>query len=386
MKRKFLILALLSSLFCAMFFPDCDVPDFSEWGDQNKIVLIWNKGYEKQTSKDVVRGMIWTFSWLGAELPEGCFAQAVKTQDSVRYTVNFDSLGFTDRAQFALQRICDSIRRTEQYKAQGGIDVGQFVMLTLGCSNHYYDIVGAPYRLEDFKTHYALDSTVHVFGLTTSGIAKGHRLIHFSRDTSLMHYGFMAMEGHGSLDSGTFQASHYECFDVMPNGQLRFMIYGEDGHLIAGTPAEFGAAGKPAKCLWCHETHIQSLFVNNIPVANMMSNEEFLLYRDSMQARLERYRLTLRSDMNYENHEEHTLAELLYITYMEPTAMHLAHEWNTTEDSVRWILRDEKSYKFEEFDYVGTVWNRKHVQYYDTIRDIEVPWSARETGAEVNFQ
>jgi hypothetical protein len=117
-----------------------------------------------------------------------------------------------------------------------------------------------------------------------------------------------------------------------------------------------------------------------------MSNEEFLLYRDSMQARLERYRLTLRSDMNYENHEEHTLAELLYITYMEPTAMHLAHEWNTTEDSVRWILRDEKSYKFEEFDYVGTVWNRKHVQYYDTIRDIEVPWSARETGAEVNFQ
>ena len=386
MKRRLVITILFSSFFCAMFFPDCDVPDVSQDGEFNKIVLIWNKGYEKQTSQDVMRGMIWTFSWLGAELPEGSFANAVRTQDSLRYTVNFDSLGFTDEAQHELKVICDSIRRTEEYKARGGIDIGEFVMLTLGCSNHYYRIVGAPARLSDFRQHYKLDSTVHVFGLTTSGVARGERLVHFSRDTSLLHYGFMAMEGTGSLDSGTFVADHYECFDVMPNGQLRFMIYGSDGHLTSGTPKQYGEAGKPAKCLWCHETSIQPLFIDNRPVAGMMTNEEFITYRDSMQARLQRYRFSLKSDMNYENHQEHTLAELLYITYMEPTAMHIAHEWNITEDSVRWILRREKSYTFEEFDYIGTVYDRRNVWYHDTIRNIEVPQSARETGYEVNFQ
>jgi hypothetical protein len=386
MKLRFVITVIVLAFLCSLFFPDCDVPDFSNLGEQNKIVLIWNKGYEKQTSQDVMRGMIWTFSWLGSELPEGCFAKGVQTTDSIRYTVNFDSLGFTDRAQSALQGICDSIRRTEEYKARGGIDIGQFVMLTLGSSYHYYEIVGAPRTLADFKQHYRLDSTVHVFGLTTSGIAKGHRLIHFSRDTSLMHYGFMAMEGHGSLDSGTFVPTHYECFDVMPNGQLRFMIYDEDGWLTDGTPKEFGEAGKPAKCLWCHETSIQPLFIDNKPVAGMLTNEGFIAYRDSMQARLQRYRFSLKSDMNYENHQEHTLAELLYITYMEPTAMHLAHEWSISEDSVRRLLHREKSYTFEEFDYIGTVYDRKHVRYYDTINEIEVPWSARETGTDVNFQ
>lgn len=385
MKRRLVISVIIASFFCAMFFPECDVPDFSNLGEQNKIVLIWNKGYEKQTSQDVMRGMIWTFSWLGSELPEGCFANGVRTTDSIHYTVNFDSLGFTDRAQYALGRICDSIRRTEQYIAQGGIDIGQFVMLTLGCSNHYYEIVGAPKTLADFKQEYRLDSSVNVFGVTNSGIAKGHRLIHFSKDTSLFHYGFMAMEGHGSLDSGTFVPTHYECFDVMPNGQLRFMIYNEDGWLTSGTPKEFGEAGKPAKCLWCHETSIQPLFIANKPVEGMLTDEGFIAYRDSMMARLQRYRFSLKSDMNYENHQEHTLAELLYITYMEPTALHLAHEWSTTEDSVRWILRDEKSYVFEEFDYIGTVYDRKRVEHYDSIPVIEVPWSARETGWEVNF-
>lgn len=386
MKKKIILPLFISALFCSLLFPDCDVPNISGLGESNKIVLIWNKGYEKQTSQDVMRGMIWTFSWLGAELPEGCFAKAVQTSDSIRYTVNFDSLGFTDRAQFALQRICDSIRLTEQYKSQGGIDIGQFVMLTLGCSNHYYDIVGAPVKLDDFKQEYLLDVTVHVFGVTTSGIAKGHRLIHFSRDTSLFHYGFMAMEGHGSLDSGTFVASHYECFDVMPNGQLRFMVYNEDGWLTSGTPKEFGEAGKPAKCLWCHETSIQPLFIDNKPVTGMLTNEGFIAYRDSMMASLQRYRFSLKSDMNYEHHQEHTLAELLYITYMEPTAMHLSHEWNISEDSVRKLLKRERSYTFEEFDYIGTVYDRKYVRNYDTIKEIEVSQSARETGTEVNFR
>ncbi len=383
MKTKTSIVILITVLFASMEF-EC-IPYPEEGHNETKIVLIWNKGYEKQTSQDVVRGMIWTFSWLGAELPEGCFAKAVQTTDSTRFTVTISDLGFSYNSLIAIDKICDSICRTEEYTRRGGIDIGEFVMLTLGSSYHYYSIVDVPLTLNDFKRKYKLDWNFNAFGVTNSSIAEGNRLIYFSVDTALFNYGFLAMEGHGSLDSGTFMPTHYECFDIMRNGQLRFMVYNEDGKLVSGTPAEFGDAGKPAKCLWCHETSIQPLFIPNTPVVGMMTNEEFLEYRDSMQASLQRYRFSLKSDMNYENHREHTLAELLYITYMEPTAMHLAHEWSISEDSVRNLLKRERSYTFEEFDYIGTVYDRKHVGSYDSIRDIEVPSSARETGVEVNF-
>jgi hypothetical protein len=385
-KKNIILPFFISAILCSLLFPDCDVADSSDDGEQNKIVLIWNKGYEGQTGADVMRGMIWTFSWLGAELPEGSFTSSVMSTDSIHFTVNFESLGFTDRAQTVLRKLCDSIRSSEEYKERGGIDIGLFSMITLGTSSNYYEIVGAPLKLDDFRQKYKLDSSVYTFGVTTSGIAEGHRLIHFSKDTSLFNYGFMAMEGKGSLDSGTFEASHYECFDVMPNGQLRFMIYDEKGQLVDGTPAEFGEAGKPAKCLWCHETSIQPLFIDNRPVSGMLTNEGFIAYRDSMQASLQRYRFSLKSDMNYENHQEHTLAELLYITYMEPTALHIAHEWGTTEQRVRDILKTEKSYPFEEFDYIGIVYSRRDVMRYDLRSTIAIPESARETVRAANFQ
>lgn len=385
MRRQTIISLFVLSLVGGMLLPDCGAPESSRQNESNTIVLIWNKGFEKQTGNDVVRGLMWTFSWLGADLPEGCIENSIRVQDSVKFTVNLDGLGFSEAAGKELRVICDSIRNTGEYKARGGLDVGEFIMLTLGSSNHYYRIVGAPVKFTEFVKTYHLDSTVNVFGVTVSSISAGHRKIIFSKDTSLFHCGFMAIEGHGSLDSGTFQPSIYECFDIMPNGQLRFMIYDSNGNLISGTPQEVGDAGKPTKCLWCHETSIQTLFINNIPVAGMMTNEEFLSIRDSMQARLQRYRFSLKSEMNYENYPEHTQAELLYITYMEPSVMHIANEWKMTEDRVRELLKQEHSYVFEEFDYIGNVYPRETVNKYDTIKAIKVPSSAREVGEEVNY-
>lgn len=372
-------------LLFALCFPCCDVPDFSRLDEPNKIVLKWNKGYETQTRSDVMRGMIWSFSWMGAELPDSCYFHAVHPLDSVTFEVNLDSLGFNETASEALLIICDSIRRTPEYTARGSIDIGEFMMLTLGSTWHYYAITGVPKTLEEFKAKYQLDNHPFVFGVTKSSIAEGHRKILFSRDTALFHCGFMAVEGEGSLIDGTFTETLYECFDIMPNGQLRFMIYGKNGNLISGSPQAVGDAGKPTKCLWCHETSIQSLFIDNTPVNGMLTNEEFLLLRDSMQASLQRYRLALKSEMNFENHPEHTLGELLYITYMEPTLMHIANEWDTTEAAAQVILQHKRSTVFEEFDYIGRVYSRTDVNSLDSITNIEVPASARETGEEVDF-
>lgn len=373
------------AMMIALFFPFCDIPDFSEWGKPNKITLIWNKSYEGQTQADVKRGLIWTLSWLGAELPKGSFEKAIESTDSTILTLNLDSVGFNEPACYALREICDSIRRSEEYAAYGGIDVGKFVMLTLGSSWHYYAITGVPKTFAEFKSIHHVDSSAYLFGVTKSSVAEGHRKVYFSHDTSLFNCGFIAEEGEGSLTNGTFTATMYECFDIMPNGQLRFMIYNAEGKLESGSPRAIGDAGKPPKCLWCHETHIQGLFIENNSVASMMTNDEFMLYRDSMQAGLERYRATLKTDMDWKNQHDHTLGELLYITYMEPTVMHLSNQLGMSEADVRILLKHKNHHRFEEFDYIGEVYERWQVVSLDTVRNLEVPASARETAGEVNY-
>ncbi len=388
MKKRVVISILGASLFIAMFFPFCDVPDFKELDDL-KITLIWNKSYETQTRQDVMRGLIWDLSWLGAELPKGSFDHAVKFDpaDSTRFTINLDSVGFNETARNALFVICDSIMKSEEYKKHNGLDVGKFVTLTLGSSWHYYEITGVPKTLDEFKTKYSIDVTANVFGVTTSTISEGHRRILFSKDTSLFQYGFVAEEGVGSLDSGTFAPEFYECFDIMPNGQLRFVVYDEHGELASGTPSHVGDAGKPAKCLWCHEIVIQPLFIDNREVKGMLTNRGFLNIRDSMQVRLERYRLTLNTDMNWNYRPDHTLGELLYITFMEPTMMHLMNEWKMSEADVKAILGRNPPQKFEEFDYIGDVYdrNRADTEHWDAVRTLYYPMWVRETGEEVDY-
>lgn len=373
------------ALLIALFFPFCDVPDFSDLGKPNTITLIWNKSYEGQKQADVKRGLIWTLSWLGAELPAGSFEKAIESNDSTIMILNLDSVGFNETACIALREICDSIRRSEEYAYYGGIDVGKFVMLTLGTSWHYYAITGVPKTLTEFKAMHHVDSSAYVFGVTKSSVAEGHRKIYFSHDTSLFHCGFIAEEGEGSLNDGTFQPVMYECFDIMPNGQLRFIIYDANGKLAEGSPSVIGDAGKPPKCLWCHETNIQGLFIENNSVANMMTDDEFMLYRDSMQAGLERYRAALKTDMDWKNQRDHTLGELLYISYMEPTVTHLSHQLKMSEADVRLLLKHKNHHRFEEFDYIGEVYERWQVETLDSVRNLEVPTSAREVAKEVNY-
>lgn len=384
MRKSFTLGLSAASILIVLLFPLCNVPG-SPGKQANKITLTWNKSFEGQTQNDIKRGMIWTLSWLGAELPRGSFERACEWSDTTRFTINLDSLGFNEKACKALRVICDSIKRSEQYKRDDAIDIGQFSMLTLGSSWHYYEITGVPETLEEFRQKYDVTDACFVFGVTASSISEGHRRILFSCDTSLFHYGFLSEEGTGSLTRSQFTPVVYECFDIMPNGQLRFMIYNAEGELIDGTPQSTGDAGKPGKCLWCHETTIQTLFIPNESVPGMLTSEEFLVIRDSMQVRLERYRLTLNTDMNWKFVSDHTQAELLYITFMEPTVMHMMNEWKMSEPQVRDILKYESHETFKEFTYIGEVYQRSAIDAMDTTAVLTVPKSARETLGEVNY-
>lgn len=349
------------------------------------IRLNWHKSLPDQKAVHVYRGMVWCFSWLGAELPKGCMKEAVVSSDSMHLEVHLDKLGFSKEALQALLVISDSIRNSEEYKREGELELGKFIALTLGTSEHYYRITGVPRTIDEFRKLHHVDQTAWLFGVTNSSISDGDRLVRFSRDTSILNVGFIAEESTDSINGSGFHPELFECFDIMSNGQLRFAIYDEAGNLISGAPRTLTEGGKPAKCLWCHETSIQTLFIENTPVSGMLSNEEFLAMRDSMQMRLEHYRRGLNTEMNYSNHPEHTLGELLYIFYMEPTLMYVSNSWKLTEQQTLQRLGRIHSTPFREFSWIGNVYHRSAIDSVAGTSVLPISFDVRETGREVNY-
>lgn len=378
---------LMSSIliaFAVIVFPLCRSkpeiikPDYT-------IKLSWYPSLESQKPEHVYRGMIWCFSWLGAELPKGCMKEAVVSSDSMHLEVHLDKLGFSKEALQALLVISDSIRNSEEYKRAGELELGKFIALTLGTSEHYYRITGVPRTIDEFRKLHRVDQNAWLFGVTNSSISDGDRLVRFSRDTAVLHVGFIAEESTDSITGSKFHPELFECFDIMPNGQLRFAIYDETGNLISGAPRSLTEGGKPAKCLWCHETSIQTLFIDNTPVAGMLNNEEFIVMRDSMQMRLQRYREGLNTEMNFSNHPEHTLGELLYIFYMEPTLMYVSGSYHLTKEQTSLRLRSIHAEPFREFTWIGNVYRRKSIDSLFGLPVLTVSDDVRETGKEVNY-
>ena len=63
--------------------------------------------------------------------------------------------------------------------------------------------------------------------------------------------------GTGSIRDGTFERKDIEFLDLMKNGQLRFALYDLNGQLKTSTSPSLTAAGKPGKCVWCHQIRLQ---------------------------------------------------------------------------------------------------------------------------------
>lgn len=346
----------------------------------------WHKAYPKENWKAVREGLRWTFSYLGATLPRGSFDQAVPVNDSLPFQLDFKTLGFTDQAIDALATLCDSIRETPDYQNRNALDIGRFIALTIGSSWHYYQITGIAPTLKEFVRQHHLEQPL-CFGVTRSTVAHHHRRIEFNRDTvNIQNAGFVAVEGSGDLIAHTFIPEAYEVFDIMPNGQLRFGIYGADGKLIVGSPRRLGKAGKPAKCLWCHEIEITPLFVVNEAVPGLLNDAEFLTWQSAFQRNLNRYRNTLNDDLDYSERQDHTYMELLYIGFMEPSVMRLRSEWGMDSVGVHSKMGHLSKHIYDEFPYMGNLWHRFSADSSMNRKSLIIPLSIREEmGEEHNY-
>jgi hypothetical protein len=248
----------------------------------------------------------------------------------------------------------------------------------LGYSSwNYYAITNAPSTLSDWKREKKSNELLS-FVVTHSSVAQGNRLITFTETTNPTEIFFIAEEGHGEYAKGTFKVELYEIIDVMKNGQLRYLIYDKNERLTSASPAKYGIAGKPAMCMWCHESHFQSLFSKNEPVKESISEVDFLAKVRKFEKILEHYRSTLNSDLDFTNKHDHTKAELMYLSYMEPTAMRLSGEWSLSQDSVTKKLKHLKTHEHEEFPFLGNLYHRNQVEKHAPIKSMDMPYSIRE--------
>ncbi|MFN8715067.1 MAG: hypothetical protein ACK5Z2_19615 [Bacteroidota bacterium] len=366
-----LLIAVVVGTTCNTAAPEQTPPD-------HKIALRWHKAYPTENWKIVREGLRWSFSFLGANLPAGSFDKAVPVNDSLGFVLDLSQLGFSEPALTALDSIITKIKTGDEYRKAGSIDLSRLVVLLIGVSENYYAITGVEKTLNAFIKKHQLEKPLQ-FGVTQSAVAKHHRLVEFRGDTTdVLNFAFLAVESEGDLDKGTFSANVFEAFDIMPNGQLRFSVYDAKGNLIEGSPKQLGEAGKPAKCLWCHEIHIAGLFVPNTAVNGMLSNDEFTSWRNAFQRNLDKYRTTLNDDLDYSKTQDHTFMELLYISFMEPSLMRLSSEWQLSPTAAQQKMGAAPDHIYEEFPHIGELYYRYYVDSVAGVKELKVPVSVRE--------
>jgi hypothetical protein len=348
---------------------------------QMSIQLRWIKGYETEDWEQIRLGLLWGLSHLGAILPENQLNQLIIRQKTDIFTLNLNKAGFAETAKIPLLKILEALKNSDEYAKMGGIDLGRFLVLTLHSPQHYYAITGVSKDLETFKKSHGLTEKddFRVFPVINSSVSKGNRVLFFNCKINPLSMGFMAQEGTGDVRNGNFKAKHSEVYDIMPNGQLRFAIYDQNGVLENASPSKFSSAGKPSKCQWCHESQVLRLYKDTPDVPNYLTSAQFLGDIEEFQDKVTEFQSKLPNQVIFSNRSNHTLQELLYLSFMEPTAQRLALEWGITESEVLKRLGKMKTHSPEEFKFLGeSLYDRKKVDKKSPYKTLRVADSVRE--------
>jgi hypothetical protein len=187
--------------------------------------------------------------------------------------------------------------------------------------------------------------------------------------------------GNGSLTDHTFSPKQHEVLHIMPNGQLHFALYDAQGNLMDADDTTYTYAGKPAKCLWCHEINLLRPFYAVTAVPGYQTPQQFTSLIQADMNVLHLYRGMLGSEIDYTRTQDHTFAELLYISFMEPTAERLALDWNMSPDQVKAKLAGLPVHANTEFSYSTELYTRSDVEALAPYQSVRVSDSAREKSA-----
>jgi len=309
----------------------------------NKINLKWNKGHEQDSLERGITGLKWALSYLGSTIASDSTLKGISYKDSI-ITLNIDDLGFSKNSRTALAKLQYIFKNTESYKINNSMDLGRYIALTFGNSQHYFAIVNTPKNLEQFYQLYTLDSSKGY--IDNSSVSKVDREISFSSISKDHTQGFISIE----LDTITKDSLEYETAEIMTNGQLRFGIYDSDG--------ELKNAG------------------------DNMFNDTLQYFNHKLQG----YQDNLWKDKNLLNKRLHTELELAYITFMEPNAQRISEEWKMPLAEVKQKLSHLTTHNYKEFPFLGNLYHRKDIDELGPYNYLEVPESIREeSNNEINL-
>jgi hypothetical protein len=373
--------ALLLGFF--LFCTGCGRTDRPPPRDLSLVIkLRWIKSYPEQARSNVDAGLYWALSYLGAKLPADA---AVLSWNGTLVTLDLDAAGVSQATQPAWRKLLQVLESSDEYRVMGGIDVGRFVFLTLCSSYQYYALTGVSPSFAEFRARHTF--APRQVAIVESAVAYGNRLIEVAKGDDFNSIAFVAFEGTGSLPHHSFQKTDIETLDLMENGQLRFGLYDLEGHLKAAATPALTAAGKPSKCLFCHELNLQPPFRNVTEVEGYYSTKEFTAFVASAARIVASYRKTLKSKVDFTGLRDHSQAESLYLSFAEPTASRLASEWNIPLDRVQQLLasRHLRTHPHTEaFDneFLGDeLYNRNEVDSLAPYATIRGPSDMREASS-----
>jgi hypothetical protein len=131
--------------------------------------------------------------------------------------------------------------------------------------------------------------------------------------------------------------------------------------------------------LWCHEIKLQPNYTNSPAITGYYSRDEFGKMLNERMSLVNAFRSTLTSDVDFSNTQDHTKGELLYLSFMEPSADRLAREWGLTVEGVKTKLVGMTVHDYPEFPFLGNeLYYRKDIEKFAPYSSIPVPEEARE--------
>ncbi|MDX1440486.1 MAG: hypothetical protein R3284_11345 [Rubricoccaceae bacterium] len=350
-----------------------DSPDLDE---ALVIELRWIKSYPDERRSDIETGLLWTLSFLGADLSRD-EPSPISWADNL-VILRLDRAGFNSESLSSWAVLISAMKASQEYAVNGSFDIGRFVALTLCSPHHYYALTGASSRYEDARARYRFDP--QPVAVIESSVAYGNRLVEIPEGDSSADFAYIAHEGVGSIQQGSFRVVEHELLDLMPNGQLRFALYDLAGELKHSADDTLTAAGKPSKCLWCHETELSRPFMGRTSVSGYHSLNEFEARIAGQSEMLEAARARLRSRIDFSRKQDHTLAEFLYLGFYAPSAERVSVEWNVSVERAREILEGLPTHAHDEFPVLGAeLYQRSNVDPLAPYEVIEVPKDPRES-------
>lgn len=369
MKKIFLLIAvcLVSS---------CENDSYSDLTvNYSSINLKWNKAYADDSIDKSLIGLKWGLSYLGATLPSS--TSGISTSNNI-ISININKLGFSKNAIEKLTILHSKIIATEEYQQTKAIDLGRYITLLLGASEHYYEIIGVPNQLSAVLSQYSLKPEKGY--VNNSSVSLEHRIIQFSEQN-----GFNQVFLSKDVDPFTGEIYEYETIELLSNGQLRFGIFDVNGNRKNYADESHSNAGKPGKCMWCHESSINQMFTSQNDFDGYLSASSFqnilINYRESNR----NLKLALKDGIDFSQTQQHTLTELLYISFMEPSAERLSLEWKIPLTQVHSLLAALPTHIYAEFPFLGNLYNRKDIENLAPFQGLSVSSSVREKSIiEVN--